>query len=275
MNASCLTDFNDINVTACQEIRNATDMECARTTCYPLVTSPIPGGGLDIPIGFFYDLEPENYSFIDLIANGSTNIMEMVTQYANDNVASSFNPVLPLPRPLEGPTFELTPANLSDNMQNTAREFGREMLVAELNVDAVRNLTALTPPAYGGDVFNTWELLVYTPLRCRDPELLNIAWAQAATVTAEEAFYGAAWMFGLNVTSPQCDPENWLGDLGCLYWTAWPDFCDQFPDYYSFASLRDFSIVPSPWADLVTFLRVWNEEYRNCGEPVGCMGVPT
>ncbi len=275
----CLVNYSLINVTECQEIRNATDQDCARTKCYPLVANFLPAGETFTTVGVNYPYEPENYSFVTLVGSddGPVYLMEMTAQFLTDNIPDSTSPIVPPPQPMDTlASFSFTQADFGViSFQIPSREFAREMLTATWTVNGLSNLTALAPFELADPVLETFTTLVYTPLRCRDPELLAIPWVQDATIKVYDAFYGAIWVFGLNVTAPQADPENWGGvDGACIYWTAWPAFCSQFPDYYTYESLRDFTILPSPWRDLTTFLRVWNEEYRNCGEPVGCMGVP-
>jgi hypothetical protein len=48
-------------------------------------------------------------------------------------------------------------------------------------------------------------------------------------------------------------------------------FCDQFPDHYSYASLRDFTLRPSPYNDYWTLMRIFNLEYVD-GAARGCIG---
>lgn len=86
------------------------------------------------------------------------------------------------------------------------------------------------------------------------------------------ALHGAGYLVGINISAPLAEPGNW--PAACLYWTDdWTVFCDQFPLYYTYASVTNFSVTPSPWADLRTLVRLFNEEYSECGVPVGCMGV--
>ncbi len=272
---ACLINYTDINMTACEEIRNSSNFNCDRTRCFALIAQLLPNNESFFTVGGNYVDEPTLYGFVTLIGSndGPVYIMQMVSQFVTDNIPNATHPVVPEPQPYEE-TVNFTQADWNVNsMQIPSREFAREVLAALMNYYALLNESAMTPPAFGSDVFDTFNTLAYTPLRCQDAELVAIPWVVANNVSVGMALAAYSFLTGLNVTASDFDGATW-SSTSCDYWTSsWTIFCAQFPDYYTYESLRNFSIVPSPWADMTTLARVWNEEYRNCGEPVGCMGV--
>lgn len=273
----CLINMSDINTTACKELRNISDQDCARTTCIALFINDLFGSYPPQPNLTYYPIavasEDLTLFFVTLLGNvdGPVYMMQMIAQFVTNNLPVSEDPIVPVPRPFnESLTF--LPTDLGSlSFQTIAREFARQQAIMFLNY-FMNYYSTLVPDALQPDVLAALFNLNYTPLRCPDANLAAIAWVTVDNaVNPGDAVYTANYMLAFNTTISLLDPENWPST--CTDYFGWTIFCAQFPDYYSFESLRNFSIVPSPYADLTTLLTVFNNEYTNCDVPRGCLGV--
>jgi hypothetical protein len=50
-------------------------------------------------------------------------------------------------------------------------------------------------------------------------------------------------------------------------------FCNLFPGYYTWQSLRDFTRNPNPWREMTTMANAVNAEWQYGRAGLGCLGV--
>ena len=136
-----------------------------------------------------------------------------------------------------------------------------------------------------------WDNGVYTPSRCpQASDLGTIPWLQWNTIKVAdifkifEGFLGqnfSAWQWNTpvpsefvyspsrNINTTQFDEACWA-TLGRVQW-----FCDLFTTgYYPYANVRNPTALPSPMEDVRRIVNITTLEWKNCGVPRGCIGVP-
>lgn len=274
VNPACQGGCNTVNQTVCQHIRNSTDVTCQITYCYaiPLFNGSALTPTLVIVGDIAFSVAAGTMAYVTLTGNcsGPVYATHQVAQFMQNNLPDSTNPIEPDPRPVPS-IVHYYPADYGAiSYQNPARELARQGYVAFLNYNAAGN-TIYDPPDIQPYVFGNFSKLVFTPSRCPDAELGAIPYTWTTPITVEMMVRAAATFAGLNVTNSQCDPANWLSTCNTLL--GGNQLCSFFPSYYSYASLRDFTILPSMWRDLITFSSTYAKEYDKCGVPRGCMGV--
>lgn len=272
VNAACLPTNATVDVAYCQTIRNATDLACIRAACTAYVSNEITDNVYFAGLTFYYTAPIDvgrwttgallNPTPDDL---GPVPLVYLIQKFMADNPVT-------VPQPLvaadNASVLFLTPAEYaSGSFAVSSGDLGRQVLLAAQNELMNRKLCANET-----DVIFTLNRLVVTSRtpRCNDSALAAIPWMDETT-RFFDIYANLVWISGLNTSAPQADPANWPAE--CLYWTSYPTFCDLFPDYYSFESLRNYSIVPSPWRDYTTVLAAFNREYLNGAPPIGCFGL--
>jgi hypothetical protein len=281
INIACYpTPSTNFNTTLCESIRDSdSDGVCIRSGC----------AGLIAVDGFLYigeyDGDEENYASIvlysdyDEIDGGISRISELIQKFMLDNAPLSIDPVTPAPRPynntgelmlrsydyINNVSFAVAAGELARQLLATIFNVG--MTVGPTSVDFQPSDDAVLAAAIAGNYTN----LVMTPARCPDADFAAITWLAGNDINWA-SFYTqvARWIAGVKTSSAQADPENWPD--WCPYWFG-EEYCTLFPDPYSYESLRNFSITPSPYRDFTTIATTFNKEFRDPAAPRGCFGV--
>jgi hypothetical protein len=120
--------------------------------------------------------------------------------------------------------------------------------------------------------------IVMSPQYCSNEALQAIGWLNGTTnVTLNDLWTVGQLLTGLPITGNETEPANWVGG-GCTYlfttsFGSYQWFCDLFDSYYEADSIRDLELLPSPWRDFTTIYTAINQEFENCGEPLGCVAL--
>jgi hypothetical protein len=247
---------------------------CQITYCYaiPLYNSTVLAAPTLVLNNIAIANPAGKISYVTLTGNcsGPVYVTHQVSQFMQNNLPDSTNPIEPDPRPVPS-IVHYYPADYgSISYQNPARELVRQGYVAFLNIESAGDGN-FAPSDIQPYVYGNFTRLKFTPSRCPDAELAAIPYTWTTAITVSGMLTATATFAGLNVTDSQCDPGNWLSTCNTLL--GGNQLCSFFPSYYSYASLRNFSILPSMWRDLITFSTTYAKEYDKCGVPRGCMGV--
>lgn len=270
LNASCLPPaLNDsATYTYCVNRRATNDSSCVIAACTVYIAyAGSLGRSFDLAYTSSDKLRLVNTNASDL---GSVRVAHMLRQLMIDNRPDSDGG--PPPQPLDyvgGLTFYTTDVGVL-SFQVSSRTLARELAAFKWNYaslvsstlnpapNAVVNLTVVSA---------TW----ITPTRCPSADVAAIPWLRtSATAINVPALYTLArGLITLNLTSTEAE---W--PIACLDVAVLPAFCQAFEThYYSFESLTNYSIVPSPYRDVLALMKAFNEEYVDCGVPRGCFGT--
>jgi hypothetical protein len=277
----CYTEPAEINYTLCEYMRDE-DGACVRAHCTFLLSS---GSGIpEFYINGDYWEEDRFSSVAVQNSNGDAGPVHLITmlqKFVTDNLPDATNPLDPPPEPINVETNELilTPTEYaSESFQLPSREFARQMVALTWNKGSLHGTEAhyFSPSdsTLDSKIYFAYVNLVMTPARCPNEEFASIGWLANNNISwFSFAQQVVRWTSGLNISNEQVEPENWPDE--CLYWVD-PDpigWCDLFPSYYSYESLRDLSILPNPWLDMTVIITAFNEEFEDCGVPKGCFGA--
>jgi len=196
--------------------------------------------------------------------------LDMLSKFVINNTADSLSPIVPDPRP--PPPFNFTFSDYASTPFTVAsREYGRQWIIAAWNREMASfygNFTLLNP------YFTSATGMKYVPSRCQD--IANITWLSNNNITFGAVYsFARDYFFAINTTGPWVVPANF--HTLCVAnnpVTAAKGLCWLWPSYYSYDSLTNFSAVPSPYLDITRLMTVFNNEFVDCGTPVGCLGYP-
>lgn len=262
------------------------DPGCVLGACTAAIATPAPDTFL-VGIGVN---DTGAWSYLALVNDlvpldgGSVRRISLLQKLIADNVPASLDPVTPAPRPFlfeDGVRALRSSAYANTSFAVDAGEYARQLGVALWNFGLSRTevewpagapgsfpafVTALPPVP----LLTYYYALVFTPSACPDPALWSIAWLANNTVPLLDAVVLFNTMSGVNTSGPNTEPANW--PAYCAAWVDYAPFCDLFPAYYAFESLRNLSVLPNPWRDLTAMMTSFNAEYADCGAPRGCLG---
>ena len=278
LDLNCVGDYLSTNWTACEDWHgDGLTWQCAYSSCFPGTVGQVDSA-LALWVGR-RDFYRANYSFITLTTPyDGTSIMLLAARFVSDNAATTTFPsclgITPRPRYLnQRDTFDEEAYLNGTNFQTTGRELVRQQATALLNANSMDY--GFMDLGNSAMITTIFESLVYTPLRCSTLPLASIPWLANNTISVSRFVYSISYFVGLDMSTSIAEPDTWAAVCADTIGVNLPEFCDQFPSYYAYESLRDFSLVPSPWVDVTYMLRAYNEEFRACGEPVGCIGFPS
>lgn len=263
-NASCYPEvYNDpVNLTYCinRRLTNASDCIIAMCTQYlSIITSQ--GRTLDLTFSTSDKLRLVNANTSDL---GSVRLVDVLQQFMIQNRPTTDGSSPPQPLDYVGPrTYYTTDVDVL-NFTVSARSFARELFAFKWNYNSLTTGT-LNPVGGPGADFSAFITSVVTPSTCPVAEVAAIPWIQGNTFSVVSLSNMARGLVALNMTYTKAE---W--DIACLDVTFSGPFCKAFQGYYSFESLTNYSIVPSPFRDVTAILKAFNEEYTDCGQPRGC-----
>jgi hypothetical protein len=279
LDLDCVTAYADTNWSACESWKSeGMSFQCLYSSCYP---GNFAQAGDDILAWVGFPHDPTNYSLLTLksLYAGPVSIMSLVARLVTDNEADTTFPsylgITPRPRYLNQTyTFDDTAYLNGTSFRTGARELARQQITAQINaweLDFGWGFLNIDNEELMGE---TYEALVYTPLRCSTLPLNTIPWLSGNDISVSLTVWGLGYLVGLDMSTSIADPENWAATCAAFIGTSLPEFCAQFPGYYSYESLRDWSLSPSPWVHATYLFQALNEEYRAGSTPVGCLGVP-
>jgi hypothetical protein len=267
-------------------MRNVTDFACLRSACGQFIYPKNETNFTFVDVGPVGESESYGYSAVRLINDGEANdggsvrMEDLVAKFMANNTPDSVDPIVdPPPGPIifeDGPaamTFGIEAYENGTSFETTALEYARQTLALTIGVYA--SLREALGPTMGPEAETALssQLLVVTPQYCENEELQAIEWLNGTTnVSVDKIMYINAYFIGLNLEDNETTADGWV-DSGCMYFIALDWFCDLFPSYYDPASIRDLDLVPSPWRDMTTITTAINREFRNCGEPLGCVSL--
>jgi len=257
-------------VSHCVERRNwTTNQSCFRESC--AASNQNTPGINNFGFGFDYPDEPGYYFYILVTANSGLDppdptLYPFLVEMLRQNNGTSIDPLVPPAQPLTV-THLWTPANIGDNLTLSSKRFGQTVFVAGWNWRWSSG--PATPDDIEAEVDYALENAVYVPSRCPDTRLADIPWLLGNDIQFNDMMTMVQWMIGVNWSA--VNTSNWIAE--CVYWLGEFEYCALFPSYYSFASLTDYDVTPSPWYDLYVMAEVTNAEFLDCGPPVGCLGM--
>ncbi len=268
------------NMTVCNDYRTYVGgfASCALMKCAGVTRAILPGPNVYSSYSGYP--EPNRSSIIvfnttDMGAYdpGPIRMLDLIVQFMLDNAPDSLNPVMPAPEPFNFPggIKMFQGSDYGGDFRVASRDFARQSIAMDTAItfaDSFNNTVQL-----GIDVAASYATIRVNArtARCGNPELAAIGWL-TTNVSLGDVQRISYFLKTINVTNAQTEPANWPAE--CLYWANDAVFyCDLFESYYSYASLRNTSILPNPWRDLNTIATAFNYEYVNCGAPTGCFGV--
>jgi len=259
-----------INETYCAMSRQQSDFACVRAACAQLIYFNSSGDTL-LRIGF---VDP-TYIYIDITNEavpgdgGPIRMENLMKKYMADNADGAPGPFD------ETVTYNVASYEAETTFANAAGELGRQYAAWSVGYVMSWREDMATPAEWAllaYDLFAYYKFVVMTPQYCDDEALQEITWLADTNTSAFEVVYVANAMLSVNQSDTDTEPDTWV-DSGCMTRIAVGWFCALFPDYYAAESIRNVSLIPSPWADLTTAMTALNNEYLNCGTPVGCTGL--
>lgn len=264
LNASCLptSTYNEA-ITYCRTRRNVTDVSCIIAACGSLMTTTMATGR------YIHVVEPRTY----IINPNLTDVTPVRIVHALRQFIIENRPDLdggPLPRPIDDPLpryYNTTEVGVN-SFQVSARNFAREG-AAFIHNFWYGILSSMMPLDNYTFIRNAYELYsVFTPSRCPDPEVANIAWLQGNDINLRALQRIGVKMMVLEVVGI----SEWPMVCNFLLSTD-TYFCAAFESgYYAYESLTNYSMLPSPFRDITAMYRANNNEWPDCGAPVGCFG---
>jgi hypothetical protein len=272
LNATCFPALFNATATFdyCRARRNTTDSGCVIAACTALLA--LASAPPAVPSRTFYLFNGlVEVSSTGLYDNGTVRIAHVIQQIMVDNYPDAVAPLLmPAPRPLLPEKVRFGSPDVGNkDMRVLAREFIRQYFAFSFNYRA-QTKNDFAPPALQPAIANASAHSVWTPSRCPDASIRAIPWLYYDNVTVVRMHNIALIMLIYNASNPAYAPAGWVATCRAL--TAVPVFCNSFPNYYSFASLTNYSVLPSPYRDITTMLTAYNEEYAGCAVSRGCLG---
>lgn len=274
LNATCFpAGFNETTTLAyCRARRNVSDVPCVIAACTAYVTDEVEqtvGDANPLRAMSFlrYRFELYNTNRSDI---GTVRVAHVVQQFMIENRPEAITPlILPPPQPLETASANFSVAQVGvANFRIASRELARQYVAFYWNFmgntrSELASSVNLSPVARHS---------VVTPARCPYPAVADLPWLQGNHVTVSALYNLAFQMIILNPSATNdTTAEGWPAYCAVRMASA-PSFCNAFPSYYAYESLRNYTMVPSPYRDLTSVLTAYNEEYADCGPARGCFG---
>lgn len=204
------------------------------------------------------------------VSVGTVRAIEMLAKFMQDNLPSEPDEADWPPAQPMSETRTFTPSDYgSTSFATTAMDFARQVATALYNRFVAYRMA---PAAVLPDLTYDFERIVYSPsFRCVDLDVVTIPWIRDFSTRLVDVIDLANAMLGADVSLPDFDAANWPAT--CASMTNITAFCDAFGPYYDVASLRTFTMSPSPYNDLYRLVRTFNEQYALEPSFMDCLGV--
>lgn len=258
VNSSCVPPPGS-NFSSCNDYRSD-KTACMRAFCTVMLTE------MNDPVVSFTIGRATLLSSDSFPDGGAVRVVQLLQKFMIDNIPTVGGTRA---QPMNTTHVFDTTAYGSGSFATSATEFARQVAAALWNRKATKTFNV---PGYNSTEFY-YDLIFTADYLCEDEDLIAIPWLSTWEARVDAVITAADAMLGADVTSSDFDPSNW--PTACPTITGLPIFCAAFPGYYAMESLRDFDMVPSPYEDFLTLMRVNNIDSSAVdGYYPGCVGQP-